>query len=337
MNFAALALAAVAVLTTVQCGGSTTAATSVSGVSSVTLSASSVSAGATDQATVTLATAAPAAGATVTLLSSNAAVATVPASVTVAAGATSATFLITSIAPGSATIAASMNGASATSPALTVTARVVALASITLAQSTVIGGDNVNATATLTGPAPAGGAIVTLSGTDPAIVSSSVTVSAGATSGIFVVLTRVVNGTLSGTVTGSYGGVTATATVSVTKPIIATASFGVTGPTETETCEMASSTSISCAFNGTTSTAPGTITAYNWTYGAATMFQKTTVGPTLLNPNNVDCSVMPTTPLPSSGWFPMTVTLTVTDNLGNVSAKVTDSGARLFPNHTCGF
>jgi hypothetical protein len=53
----------------------------------------------------------------------------------------------------------------------------------------------------------------------------------------------------------------------------------------------------------------------------------------------VSCSWLPPPPLPAGGtqWLPLTVSLKVHDDLGNVSAEVTDSGARLFPQGVCGY
>ena len=86
-----------------------------SSASSVTLglNPTSVTGGAGSTGTVTLSAAAPTGGAVVTLGSSNAAVAAVPASVTVAAGQTTATFSITTTAVATATpvtITASYSG-----------------------------------------------------------------------------------------------------------------------------------------------------------------------------------------------------------------------------------
>jgi uncharacterized protein (TIGR03437 family) len=84
-------------------------------VQTLTLSTSSVGGGGSVQGTVLLNTAAPAPGAVVSLSSSNAAAASVPASVTVPAGATSATFTITTsalTAAQTATVTATCGGAS---------------------------------------------------------------------------------------------------------------------------------------------------------------------------------------------------------------------------------
>jgi hypothetical protein len=94
-------------------------------------------------------------------------------------------------------------------------------------------------------------------------------------------------------------------------------------------------------FNGSTSSAPGNIVAYDWTYrvGTATPFTQTTTGVSLANPA-VNCSFLPPPPLPAGGnqWLPLTVTLKVHDDLGNVSTEVSNNGgARVFPQGVCGY
>jgi trimeric autotransporter adhesin len=335
-RFASSIIMVVAALGAARCGSSsTTAPTNGTAISEVSLAATTASVGATVQGTVKLS--APAtASASIALSSSNAAVATVQSPVTVQAGASSAAFTVTAVAPGTATITASMNGATAQSPALSVTGG--SLASISLSAQSVVGGSALTGTATLTQAAPAGGAAVALSATDPATVPANVTVPAGTTSATFSVTTRVVGGPLTATITGTYGGVTKSATVAVTQPTVATANFGVSGPTETETCTLTNGgNTIECTFDGHTSTAPGTITAYDWTYTVAKTVSQTTTGPVLQNPT-VDCSFVPPPPLPAdTPWLTMTVTLVIHDSLGNVSAKAVDSGVRLIPKSVCGY
>ena len=153
--------AVIGLLSTAQCGSSTSPTNSGTAISAVALSAPSLPAGRSEEGAVTLSAAAPT-GVTVTLASSNAAVATVPASVAIAAGSSTAGFTITAVAPGTAAITASMNGSSSQSRALTVTARVT-LAAITVASPSVVGGESINGTVALSGSAPAAGAVVTLS------------------------------------------------------------------------------------------------------------------------------------------------------------------------------
>ncbi len=323
------------------CGGSsspTSPSTTGPAISGVSLGAATIGIGSIAQGTVTIA-AAPAAAASVTLTSSNPAVATVQSTVTVPAGSSTATFTVTGVAAGTASVTASLNGSSSQSPALTV-AR-VAVSTISLSAATVVGGNTVTGTIGLTASAPVSGAVVTVTAGDPLIVPDTVTVAAGATSAPFTVRTRLVGGTLPGTVTASYGGGSASASLSVTKPTVATASFGITGPTETDTCTMNNGgNSLNCTFNGSTSTAPGTIVAWDWSYRVGTMPPLTqTTSTAQLTAPTVNCGWLPAPPLPagSNQWLPLVVTLKVHDDLGNVSAELTNNGARVFPQGVCGY
>jgi hypothetical protein len=330
-----LAAAAAACSSTSPTGPATSGPTTT--VSGITLNATSVAAGVTMPATVTLTAAAPPGGLTLTLASSNPAIATVQTPVSVAGGASTVSILITAVAQGSATITATLNGSSTQSPPLTVTAGAV-LSSLSLSTSTVVGGNPVTGLLTLTAPAPASGAAVSLSASDPVTVPPSVTVPAGSSSVQFTVMTRAVGGTFSTTINAAYGGTSMSVVLSVTPPTQATAHFGVTGPTETETCTLTNhGNTLDCTFNGSTSTAPGTITAWDWSYGVAATFTQTTSGPVLTMPT-VDCSLVPPPPFPAGvTWFALTVKLKVHDNLGNASAEAVDSGVRLFPQGVCGF
>jgi hypothetical protein len=140
------------------------------------------------------------------------------------------------------------------------------------------------------------------------------------------------------TLTASYGGSSATAALQVTPPTVATARFGVTGPTETDTCTLANNgTTLNCTFNGSTSTAPGTITAWDWTFSVATTVSQTTTSAILTMPA-ISCALIPPPPLPDgTQWFTMAVSLTVHDNLGNVSAKAFNNSVRLIPKGSCGY
>jgi hypothetical protein len=94
------------------------------------------------------------------------------------------------------------------------------LSSLTLNPTSVSGGSTSQGTVTLTGAAPSGGSVVTLasSNTTVATVPSSVTIPAGATSATFVVTTYSVAAPTSVTISASYGGVSKTATLTVTPP-----------------------------------------------------------------------------------------------------------------------
>ncbi len=189
--------------------------------SAVNLSPASVLGGtSTTLNTVTLNGPAPAGGAIVTLASNNPA-AVVPASVTVAAGATvSPAFTITTTLVSTSTpasISATYNGV--TVPA-TLTVGPLMPTVVTLASTSVLGGVSTTATVTLNGPAPAGGAIVTLASNNAAAtVPASVTVAGSATvSPSFTISTTAVTATTPVTISATYNGVTVAATLSVTPP-----------------------------------------------------------------------------------------------------------------------
>jgi hypothetical protein len=191
-------------------------------LSSISLNPTRVTGGNSSTGTVTLSDAAPAGGAQVALSSSNTTAARVPSSVTVAAGATSATFTVsTSAVAASTTVTISAAYAGATrSASLTVTPAPPpppTLASMTLSPTSVTGGNSSTGTVTLSGPAPAGGALVALSSsnTTAARVPSSVTVAAGATSVTFTVSTSGVASSTAVTIFATYGGVSRSALLTV--------------------------------------------------------------------------------------------------------------------------
>jgi hypothetical protein len=328
-------------LTTMHCSSSSSPTTpsTGTGVASVTLASASLVAGTTTSAVVTLTSAAPAGGTTVALSSSNQGVAAVQASAAIAVGQSSATVSVTAVAAGTAIIAASLNGVTRQSQILTVTTGpAVRVTALTLSAPTVVGGASVTGTVVISSAAPAGGVAIALSSADPVTVPPSVTVPSGATSATFAVSTRAVGGVVPATITANYAGSSAAAALQVTPPTVATARFGVTGPTETDTCTLANNgTTLNCTFNGSTSTAPGTITAWDWTFGVATTVSQTTTSAILSMPA-ISCALMPPPPLPEgTQWFSMAVSLTVHDNLGNVSDKAFNNNVRLIPKGSCGF
>lgn len=109
------------------------------------------------------------------------------------------------------------------------------LGGIALNPGSVVGGNTSQGTASLTSAAPPGGAVVTLSSsnTSAATVPASVTVPAGAFSATFTVSTASVTASTSATITGEFGGVTRSATLTVTPPPppIGPASLGVSPAT----------------------------------------------------------------------------------------------------------
>ncbi|MBX6359880.1 MAG: DUF2341 domain-containing protein [Acidobacterium ailaaui] len=188
------------------------------GISSLTVSPSSVLGGATSQGTVTLAIAAPAGGAVVSL-SSTSSSASVPASVTVPAGATSASFQITTTSVAtttSATISATY-GSSGQTAILSINPY---LSSVSISPSTVQGGSPSQGTVTLYAPAPSGGATITLSsGNSVAAVPASIMIPAGQTSGVFTINTSAVNTTTAAQITASYSGASVSSTLTIQPPL----------------------------------------------------------------------------------------------------------------------
>ena len=93
----------------------------------------------------------------------------------------------------------------------------VALSSLSLNPSTVTGGTASVGTVTLSGPAPSGGVVVSLSdNSSSASVPASVTVPGGSNSATFTITTYLVYSPRSVTISAVYGGVTRTATLTVT-------------------------------------------------------------------------------------------------------------------------
>src|SRR6267378_3993686 len=193
-------------------------------LSSVSVNPTSVTGGNSSTGTVTLSGAAPSGGAVVTLSSSNTTAARTPSSVTVAAGATSATFTVsTSAVAASTTVSISGTyGGVTRSASLSVTPApppAPTLSSLTLNPTSVVGGtQSSTGTVTLSGAAPSGGAVVTLSSsnTNVARTPSSVTIAAGATSATFTVSTNAVLASTTVSISGAYGGVTRSASLTVT-------------------------------------------------------------------------------------------------------------------------
>lgn len=181
----------------------------------VVLSQSSVTAGDSVQATVTLSQPAPAGGAVVNLAgvtNTSAATVQMPSSVTVAEGDNSASFTVSTNAstlagftrPALVDIQAAYGDTTQT--AQLAVAPPLSLTAFGVAPGNVTGGTNATGTVTLSGPAPAGGALVTLSSNSAAaLVPASVLVPAGLTSASFNVQTNAVTAFTTATLTATYG------------------------------------------------------------------------------------------------------------------------------------
>jgi hypothetical protein len=99
-------------------------------------------------------------------------------------------------------------------------AQASSLAGIALNPANVVGGNSSQGTVSLTSAAPSGGAVVTLSSSNPsaASVPASVTVPAGASSATFTVSTASVTASTPVTISGAFGGANRSAVLTVSPP-----------------------------------------------------------------------------------------------------------------------
>jgi len=191
----------------------------------IALNPTSVQGGGTSSATVTLASAAPAGGAAITLLSSDAGVATVPATVTVAAGQTSAAFTVGTlyvVSDSSVTISAVYAGVIRTAELSVAAAPPALLASLNVTPASVFGGGTSQGTVTVSNPAPPSGKYIFLSSSNlgVAYVPNVVVVAQGQTSATFTVVTTAVDLLTSITITASADGIDQFASLDVIGPIL---------------------------------------------------------------------------------------------------------------------
>lgn len=105
------------------------------------------------------------------------------------------------------TYQASAGGVSSNTATVTIVVAPPTLNSLVLNSASLVGGDPVQGTVTLTGPAPEPGVTVTLGSSDPSVVvlPPSVTVSAGSTSATFSGTTNAVPAVTQTTIMASYG------------------------------------------------------------------------------------------------------------------------------------
>ena len=167
--------------------------------------------------TITISSPAPPAGFVITLSSSDTGAATTPATVTVPARTTTVDFPITShpvLTLATVTITATRG---TLSKAATLKVLAPSVVSLTLSPPSVRGGTSSTATATFSGPVPAGFVLtLTSSNTAAARVPATVAVSANATSRAFAVTTLPVTANTSSIIKAAYGASYKTATLTVT-------------------------------------------------------------------------------------------------------------------------
>lgn len=242
---------------------------------------------------------------------------------------------------------------------------VATLDSISVNPATVVAPNPVQGTATLTAPAPAGGATVTLSSNNAAAtVPTSVLVAAGSQSMGFNITT---SGSGAATISGSFGGVTRTAQLTVNPGLVANftvrstraAQRKLSNPDRVEdiaglglgtadVCPLFAQPNsgnrfLSCVLDGSTSTAAGSsITEYQWTYKFATAtFTENSTG-AALTPMARDCGFFGNgTYAPSSpggiSFIQLNVELRVRNAQGVLSDVRQNQNIRVFPGGNCGY
>jgi len=191
----------------------------------ITISPSTVAGGNSSTATVRINAAAPTGGTSLQLASTSAS-ATVPTTVVIPVGATTATFTVTTTTVTATQTASISASALSTSQGLvtvstSLTINPVSNFSLSDNPTSVVGGTPSIATVTLSAPAPAGGAVLTLSSNNAAgTVPETVTIAGGQSSGTFRIKTVPVASTTSIKVTGTLNGSVNTVGLAIKTPNI---------------------------------------------------------------------------------------------------------------------
>jgi hypothetical protein len=187
------------------------------GIASLGLDPSSTTGGGTVKAMLTLRGPAPPGGAIVALSTDSPSLLLLPSTVTVPPGATTTTFDLATQPVSAATVATMAAVYAGETQTAALTLLPVVVTGLSLPPTALPGGETATATLTLSAPAPPGGAVVVLAGSDPWVVSlpPSVTVPEGAARITFPVTTSPVSALTRVTITATYGGVTRSATLVV--------------------------------------------------------------------------------------------------------------------------
>lgn len=200
-------------------------------VSNLVVNIDPVTAGTNSTATITINRIVQGGSFAVSLSSSDPSVATVPASVPIAIGSSSAMVSINTRSvtqPVTVTITASAGGSTVTDT-LTVNPGAAppppppppppaTLSTLAVSPTSLVGGNSASGNLTLSGAAPAGGAVVALTSSNPAIASvpATATIGTGGLSSTFSITTQSVTASTTVTISASYGSTTRTATITVT-------------------------------------------------------------------------------------------------------------------------
>jgi hypothetical protein len=185
----------------------------------------SISVDANGNGTLQLDALAPLAGGNVTLVASDPNTVSVPATVTVPAGTTTGTFTVSFLPTTlteTVTLTATYNGNSVTTTVNVVPKSLPATLALGTTDFALPYNKPESLAVTISPPAPAGGAVITLASSQPQYlaVPASVTVPAGATTVTFTI-TSSYNGTqpfIAATLTATYNGLTATRNINLVSP-----------------------------------------------------------------------------------------------------------------------
>jgi hypothetical protein len=218
----------------------------------------------------------------------------------------------------------------------------LAVASLSLTQSSVQGQQQPTGVVALTQAAPSSGVIVQLASSNPTVaqVPSTVMVVGGQSSASFTVNTSTVSSNAQSTISATYNGSTRTAGLTVMAPGL-DAVFSVSSPTKgSDGCLMGpGNDETDCVLDASGS--GGFIHQYFWTYwtGAAPIGHATEQARSALQ-LDTECAFFENGRGgdDSSGnrYVQMTIELYVQDRVGNRSAPVRRA-VRLYPNRKCGF
>ena len=235
------------------------------------------------------------------------------------------------------------------------------LTGITVNPTTVVGGNSVQGTVTMSG-APTSAANVTLTSNNAAAtVPPTVTVNAGSTTATFTVTTAAVASATSVSISASFSGASQAVALSVTPvpPPALTANFTVRSlspalrklstdpapgvtilPTGTEdACPLVGAV-FDCVFDGSTSAPSASIRAYLWTYFVGPRTRDETSTTPVHKPTESSCGFFGGLQTSSAGglqFISMRVDLRVRDASGNVSAVRSSQNIRVFPAGQCGY
>ena len=198
----------------------TTVTVTPAGIGSIAVSPGSVTGGTQVLGTVTLTGPAPNGGLTIKLKSGNSKV-TLPPTATISPGATTKTFIVKTSAVASQFSVVITGTYGTTFDTATLTLMPAKVSSIGLNPATVQGGASSKATVSMSGPAPAGGIKVSLtSSSSVANLPTFVLIGGGQTSGSVTVKTVAVPTETLASITGTYGGNSVSASLTVNAPVL---------------------------------------------------------------------------------------------------------------------